>query len=72
MAKRLNHCIGVRYLSSEKIQSILKSASEIKDGQLSIDLNNKIVVHLFFEPSTRTRLSFGNCNPKMQCISNDY
>lgn len=58
MAKRLNHCIGVRYLSSEKIQSILKSASEIKDGQLSIDLNNKIVVHLFFEPSTRTRLSF--------------
>ncbi len=58
MEKLLNHCIGLRFLDSEMIQIILKKAALIKQKKAKVDLSEKIVVQLFFEPSTRTRLSF--------------
>ena len=58
MEKQLNHCIGLRFLDSEMIQLILKKAALIKQKEYVADLSEKIVVQLFFEPSTRTRLSF--------------
>ncbi len=58
MKKHLNHCIGLRFLDSEMIQIILKKAALIKQKKAIVDLSEKIIVQLFFEPSTRTRLSF--------------
>jgi aspartate carbamoyltransferase catalytic subunit len=58
MAIKHHHCIGLRFFSPDVIQSILDLAKQIKHNDVSIDLSNKIVVQLFFEPSTRTRLSF--------------
>ena len=54
--------ISVRDLSREKIEDILEK-SRIVDDQLTNDkvpqtMNGKILATLFFEPSTRTRLSF--------------
>ena len=58
MTVEFNHCIGLRFLSKEMLVAILKQTAEIKSRKQSIDLMNQVVVHLFFEPSTRTRLSF--------------
>ena len=66
MTKQLDHCIGLRFLSKETIHSILDQALLLKQGKCTVDLSNQIVVHLFFEPSTRTRLSFEIATQKCQ------
>ena len=58
MSKLFNHCIGLRFLTKESVVSILDEAKKIKSGDVTVDLKNQSVVHVFFEPSTRTRLSF--------------
>ena len=58
MTTKLDHCIGLRFFSPDVIQSVLNFAKQLKRNKASVDLSNKIVVQLFFEPSTRTRLSF--------------
>ena len=57
------HILGIEELSSEDISFILNAAESFKEiSQRPIKkvptLRGKTVIHLFFEPSTRTRLSF--------------
>ncbi|MBC8495751.1 aspartate carbamoyltransferase, partial [archaeon] len=48
----------MRDFSKEEILHVLKTAKKMEDGKFSDLLNGKIMASLFFEPSTRTRLSF--------------
>jgi len=50
--------ISIRDQSRERLLYLLDKSQEVKDGKLSGFLTGKIVASLFFEPSTRTRLSF--------------
>ena len=56
--------LGIKELDTATIQSILKDAFyfkkrvEKKDPKLSTLLKNDVVANVFFEPSTRTRVSF--------------
>ena len=50
--------ISIRDLSKENVEEILDLADEVADGKKKPDLKGKIVSTLFFEPSTRTKLSF--------------
>jgi aspartate carbamoyltransferase catalytic subunit len=50
--------ISIKDLPLEEIDLILSTALKFKSKKNSKTLTNKIVAHCFFEPSTRTRLSF--------------
>lgn len=57
------HILGINHLSSEDIIHILNTAASFKEiSTRSIKkvptLRGKTIINLFFEPSTRTRLSF--------------
>jgi len=55
----MNHIISIRDLSRTEIDRLIDEASHIQSS-VSIDqsLKGKILALLFFEPSTRTRMSF--------------
>ena len=58
------HLLGLEDLSREEIELILDTAEEFfepgqREPSKHVDLQGKVVVTLFFEPSTRTRISFG-------------
>ena len=50
--------VSIRDLSLEHIHHILTTAAQMKSSPPQPLLKNKIIAHCFFEPSTRTRLSF--------------
>ncbi len=50
--------ISMQDLSLPHIQHILETATQLKTQRAIHLLNDKIIAHCFFEPSTRTRLSF--------------
>jgi aspartate carbamoyltransferase catalytic subunit len=50
--------ISIRDLEKGEIEKILDSADEIESGKKKPDLSGKVLATLFFEPSTRTKLSF--------------
>jgi len=52
------HLISIADLKKEEILSLLKFASELKKKPIKNALKEKILASCFFEPSTRTRLSF--------------
>lgn len=57
----MRHIISIRDFSREEIDAILEKARELEPvalGKKSSLLSGKILATLFFEPSTRTRLSF--------------
>ncbi|MBI2608901.1 MAG: aspartate carbamoyltransferase catalytic subunit [Deltaproteobacteria bacterium] len=64
MTEKMNHLLGVKELSAQKIRAILKEAFyfknlvQKKDPSLQTLLANHVVANVFFEPSTRTRVSF--------------
>ena len=58
------HLLGLEELRREEIQLILDKAEQfVETGEpprtKRADLKGRVVVNLFFEPSTRTRVSFG-------------
>jgi aspartate carbamoyltransferase catalytic subunit len=53
-----NDIISIKDLTLEQIQIILTTAVKLKKTADATVLQNKIIAHCFFEPSTRTRLSF--------------
>jgi aspartate carbamoyltransferase catalytic subunit len=57
--------ISIKDLQSDQIQLILNIAKKIKQKPLPHLLQNKIIAHCFFEPSTRTRLSFETATLKL-------
>jgi len=56
----MNHLIDIKDLSVEEIDELIKKAKDIISNKekYSEKCKNKILATLFFEPSTRTRLSF--------------
>ncbi len=50
--------ISIRDLEKKGIEEILDAADEIEAGKRKPDLGGKVLATLFFEPSTRTKLSF--------------
>jgi aspartate carbamoyltransferase catalytic subunit len=50
--------ISIRDLEKKEVEEILDSAGNIHSGKKKPDYKGKILVTLFFEPSTRTKLSF--------------
>ncbi len=50
--------VSIRDFSKDEIQAIVNKALEVKQGRWENVLNGKVLATLFFEPSTRTRLSF--------------
>ncbi len=57
--------ISIRDLKKEEIEGILDSANDIAEGKKTPDLKGKILATMFFEPSTRTKLSFQSAG--MRC-----
>lgn len=50
--------ISIRDLNKEEVEYILKKSFEVKENKYPDALKGKVLANLFFEPSTRTRLSF--------------
>ena len=50
--------VSIEDYTKEEILEVLKSASEFEANPNQRLLEGKVVASLFFEPSTRTRLSF--------------
>lgn len=50
--------ISSKQITLQEMELIFETATSIKQGQLLPDLKNKMIAQCFFEPSTRTRLSF--------------
>ena len=53
-----NNLIAIDQLNKEDINHLIHLAQQAKKGQLINTLSGKIIASCFFEPSTRTRLSF--------------
>jgi len=61
---RMKHLLGLEELTATEIIRILDTAKEFVGvgygtSEKRSDLKGKVVVNLFYEPSTRTRVSFG-------------
>ena len=56
----MRHLIDIKDLSVEEIDDLISTAKDIMSHKekYSEKCKNKILATLFFEPSTRTRLSF--------------
>jgi len=50
--------ISLRDMNKEEVEFILKKSDEVKSNKHPEALKDKVMASLFFEPSTRTRLSF--------------
>ena len=63
----MNNCslISITDYSKEDILDVLKIASRFEECPNSRLLEGKVVASLFFEPSTRTRLSFETAISRM-------
>ncbi len=57
--------VSLRDLSTDLLLLIIKKAAEVKKGMHEGCLAGKVLATLFFEPSTRTRLSFESAMRKM-------
>ncbi len=58
--KEVRHLISIEDLSTKEIEDLIKVANDIIDNPIKYrkKCDGKILATLFFEPSTRTRLSF--------------
>src|SRR5207237_1152718 len=71
------HLLGLEDLGREEIETILDTAegfveaSQRRRKKLG-DLKGKVVVNLFFEPSTRTRTSFGLAAKRLSADTIDF
>ncbi len=71
------HLLGLEELSREEIETIFALAEEFAEQQTQQrvhrqDLKGKVVVNLFFEPSTRTRISFGRAAKQLGADTIDF
>lgn len=55
---RVNHLLTMDDLSLETIEYLLDEAEKIRNGQFDPMKEQRFVSNMFFEPSTRTKLSF--------------
>ncbi len=61
----LKHLLTVNDLKKEDVDAIMRMASRIHQGHYELLKSNKILATLFFEPSTRTKLSFQSAMYKL-------
>jgi aspartate carbamoyltransferase catalytic subunit len=71
------HLLGLEDLSRLEIEMILDTAAEFVEvsqrrRKKRSDLKGKVVVNLFFEPSTRTRTSFGLAAKRLSADTIDF
>jgi aspartate carbamoyltransferase catalytic subunit len=71
------HLLGLEELSRQEIEAILDTAEQFVEvsqrrNKKRTDLKNKVVVNLFFEPSTRTRTSFGLAARRLSAETIDF
>lgn len=71
------HLLGLEHLTREELVHILDTAESFKEvSTRSIKkvpaLRGKVVVNLFFEPSTRTRMSFGLAAKRLSADTIDF
>ena len=52
------HIISIPELSREELELIVTTAGQLKRSPAPNLIKNKVIASCFFEPSTRTRLSF--------------
>lgn len=59
----MTHLLGLEHLTGDQLTALLDRADRYRgvgrDGPKRDDLKGKVVANLFYEPSTRTKLSFG-------------
>lgn len=61
----MKNLVSMKDLSVEQIMSILKQAQLFQEGASSTLKNNYTMANLFFEPSTRTKMSFEMAERKL-------
>jgi aspartate carbamoyltransferase catalytic subunit len=71
------HLLGLEELSRTEIETILNTAEDFVEvsqrrRKKRGDLKGKVVVNLFFEPSTRTRTSFGLAAKRLSADTIDF
>ncbi len=70
------HLLGLEDLSRAELETILDTASGFLDlsqgGEKAPHLRGRVVVTLFFEPSTRTRMSFGLAARRLSADTLDF
>jgi aspartate carbamoyltransferase catalytic subunit len=71
------HLLGLEDLSRAEIETILDTAEDFVEvsqrrRKKRTDLKGKVVVNLFFEPSTRTRNSFGLAAKRLSADTIDF
>jgi aspartate carbamoyltransferase catalytic subunit len=71
------HLLDLEDLDARELQTILDTAEELDEvsqrhGKKLTDLKGKVVVNLFFEPSTRTRTSFGLAAKRLSADTIDF
>jgi aspartate carbamoyltransferase catalytic subunit len=71
------HLLGLEDLSREEIVTVLDTAEEFVEisqrrRKKRADLKGKVVVNLFFEPSTRTRTSFSLAAKRLSADTQDF
>jgi aspartate carbamoyltransferase catalytic subunit len=71
------HLLGLEELSRAEIETILNTAEQFvetsgRSGRKRSDLLGKVVVNLFFEPSTRTRTSFALAARRLSADTVDF
>jgi aspartate carbamoyltransferase catalytic subunit len=71
------HLLGLEELSKEELLTLLDTGNEFYDisrrrGKKRADLQDKVVVNLFFEPSTRTKTSFAMAAKLLKADTLDF
>jgi len=71
------HLLGLEDLSRSELETLLDTAEEFVEvsqrrRKKRNDLKGKVVVNLFFEPSTRTRTSFGLAAKRLSADTLDF
>ena len=61
----MKNLISMREIKPEEITNILDVAENIKSAKLKLDLRGKVMANVFYEPSTRTQLSFESAMKKL-------
>jgi aspartate carbamoyltransferase catalytic subunit len=73
---RQRHLLGLEELSGEELLILLQTAETYLEASRRQakrrDLEGKVVVNLFFEPSTRTRVSFGLAAKRLSADTVDF
>lgn len=62
----MKNLVSMKDLSVEQILAILKQAQAFREGAVSTLKNKYTMANLFFEPSTRTKMSFEMAERKLQ------